>query len=269
MKFGPLVMPSILLKIKFNKTTGLNLIYKFNLETQRVVSQLLFVFTGPLIYFLVFKVFGYRLANSKAVREKFNTLIDNSNGPTIICSNHLSLIDSIIHSVFLNSLGGYFANFDKLPWHLPEKRNFYHKIHWRILCYLGKCIPVQRLGNPQKSKQSLYKMNYVLDKGGIISIFPEGTRSRSGVIDTVNHSYAVGQLIKNYQHCNVICIYLRGKTDGSFSDFPQKHQEFYMDVELINPTSDCQGIKRARDLSTQIIEKLKEMEGTFEQLCRK
>lgn len=198
-------------------------------------------------------------------------MVKNAKGPVIVCTNHLTLIDSIIQAVTLKSTPGYLLNFSAMPWNIPEKSNFYHKKSWRMVCYLGKCIPVQRMSGSQNAKKSLAKMSYVLNLGDVISLFPEGTRSRSGRIDDTDFSYGTGELLKDFKEATVICVYMRGRKNGGFADFPEKNQSFYFSLKSFSPVSEQSGLRRVRDLSTQIIQQLKQMELEYfqnEQLCR-
>ena len=52
-------------------------------------------------------------------------------------------------------------------------------------------------------------------------IFPEGTRSRTGRIDTENFSYGAGRLIEHIPECQVLCIYLRGDKQNTYSSIPK------------------------------------------------
>jgi 1-acyl-sn-glycerol-3-phosphate acyltransferase len=249
---------------KFNsysfKTKGL-----FALDIQRVLSHILFVIFGPLMSFMVFKVYGIKISNLKEIRKKYKSFLSVSNGPVLICSNHLTLVDSTIQSICFNSIFGYLADYRSLPWNLPEKTNFYNKLSLRIICYLGKCIPVVRGASKDESKKSLNQMLHVLNKGDVISIFPEGKRSRSGFVDSVDFSYGVGQIMSGLdnENINVICLYMKGKHSGGFADYPIKGEEYYFEMEMITPKSELKGLRKVRDYSTQVITKLVEMEKEY------
>jgi len=242
---------------------SLSISERMRTEIQRAVSHCLFVFFCPLIVFLIRHKYKFQVDNLKEMRKRYKLLVGSADGPVLICSNHLTLIDSIIQSAMLNSTFGYLINFSLLPWNLPEKKNFNHKLHWKIICYLGKCIPVQRLAPPSVAKKSVSKMMYVLNKGDVLSIFPEGKRSRTGLVDDEDFSYGVGQLLKELPKAKVLCLYMRGKKNGCFADFPDRGEHFYLDMDLISPTSELKGMRKVRDLSTQVIHKLKNMEQEY------
>lgn len=239
-------------------------ILKINI--QRAVSRCLFVFFGPTLYLLFYLKFQYRANELKKIRKKYKEIIRKTEGPIILCTNHLTLIDSIIQAIILCPLHEYFLKFKLLPWNFPEKRNFYHKFSWRILCYLGKCIPVQRMSGLKNSKTLLKKMEYLLNQGDLIAIFPEGKRSRDGHVDVKDFSYGIGELIKNCDNVTVICLYLRGIKQGGFANFPMKKEIFYAKLDSFSPTSNLSGLRKTKEISTQIVFKLKEMENEFFQI---
>lgn len=245
---------------------------KLSLTIQEAVSYCLFLIYAPLIYLLYKYKFRFKVDDLNAVRKKYQELLKDNPGPVIICTNHLTLIDSVIQAVIINSISGYMQNFSGLPWNLPEKSNFYHNYVTRLFCYLGKCIPVQRMTDPKNKLKTMEKIEYVISRGQVVSVFPEGTRSRSGLIDDQSFSYGSGEILKRIQNATVICIYLRGRKNGGFADFPQKGEDFYIQMEVLKPTSEFTGLRKVRDLSTQIINKLKMMEREFfenEKLRRK
>lgn len=213
--------------------------------------------------FLVFTFFGLKINNLKEVRKKYKELISKADSPIIICSNHLTYADSAIQSIAFNTITSYLWNFKSLPWNLPEKKNFSKKWYLRVICYLGKCITVERGVSSAKGKETQKKMLYVLKKGDIISIFPEGKRSRTGKIDTEDYSYGVGQILEKCPETKVICVYMRGKKNGGFSKYPQKNEEFSIELELISPSSNLKGLRKVRDYSSQVINQLVKMENRY------
>lgn len=247
---------------KSNKTS-LSLRDRLGLELQRMLSLSAFAFFGPAFEYMVFKKYRIGTEDLRSIRNKYQDILSNVEGPLLICSNHLTYVDSIIQAAFLNSTFGYLKNFKGMPWNLPERKNFYNKILWRIICYLGKCIPVNRGGTLIERNNFLNKVSYVLNKGDTLSIFPEGKRSRTGKLDHKDFSYGVGMILKNYSDSNVLCIYMRGKKHGSFCKYPQKNDQFHFDMKLIEPCSNLEGMKKAREISWQVIKQLKSMEEEY------
>lgn len=233
------------------------------LELQRLVSfALLFIF-GPVILALAYWRWDYRAIDVRTARRRFAQIRADHPGPMLICTNHLTLIDSIVQAVLLVPLTHYLTHVSALPWNLPEFKNFNHSLAWRLTCYLGRCIPVTRGGTKEQRALAQDRMRYVLERGDTISIFPEGTRSRSGRINPDDVSYASGQLLRLFPEATVVCVYLRGTRPGGFAHFPARSERFYIDLAVIKPASDAKGLRQARDFSRQIIGQLVEMEQRY------
>jgi 1-acyl-sn-glycerol-3-phosphate acyltransferase len=227
------------------------------------VSHCLFILLGPFVTCLFKYKFKYEVDDLKAAREKYQDILRNKKGPVLLCTNHLTLIDSVIQTTILNSTTGYLLNFSSFPWNLPEKSNYYNKYLLRLFCYLGKCIPVQRMTGSKNTKKTMAQIQFVLARGDVISIFPEGTRSRTGIIDDQNFSYGAGEILKHSDAATVICIYLRGRKNGGFANYPTKGERFYIEIEAFSPKSEYSGLRKVKDLSIQIINKLKSMETKY------
>ena len=109
------------------------------------------------------------------------------------------------------------------------------------MCYLGKCVYVERQGNASSKALTINKLSYLLDLGQTVCIFPEGGRSRTGSIDRDGATYGIGQLIDENPDAIVCCLYLRGLQQDTFSNFPQIGDEFHIDLETIVPKSAHKG----------------------------
>jgi len=264
MKYGQWVMRLSSSVLRFNKT-DFGLFDKVLLDLQRQVSRGLFFFFGPLMSFVIFRFYKITTDNLEGIRKTYSELLKEGDGPLLICPNHLTRVDSIVQSAFFNSTWGYWRNHQSLPWNLPEKTKFYHHWYFRVICYLGKCIPVLRGAPSAESNKTLKKMLYILNKKDSLAIFPEGKRSRSGFVDTEDFSYGVGQILKECTEARVLCVYLRGRKSGGFADFPIKGEDFYCKMEMIKPKSDLKGLRQVREYSTQVVQKLHSMEEEFKQ----
>ena len=233
------------------------------LRVQRTLSYTSLAVFGPILV----GIFRYRFRFSahalKPIRAQYRALRAEHPGPLLICSNHLTLIDSIIQAVLLSSLWDYLKHPSSLPWNLPEAKNFYHNWGWRVICYLGRCIPVRRGAAPEQARLAQARMQYVLNCGDAIAIFPEGRRSRSGRVDDQDFSYGVGQLLNQVPDAGVMCVYMRGTRFGGFADFPAIGERFYLQLQMLSPQSASQGLRRARDLSTQVVTCIKAMEADY------
>ena len=112
-------------------------------------------------------------------RSKFygTEIIDREKGPYVFASNHTTMFDSGFidgRLFFKNNLKGY----KNSPFHTPEYGNFYKN---RLMSWYmdhAKCIPLQRGKGLNQPAQMI--VNEKLKNGGIVHIFPEGTRSRTG-----------------------------------------------------------------------------------------
>ena len=233
------------------------------LSLQRTLGFLLLPFLYPATVLWMRWVRRYHIHNLDCVREKCKKLLGRSAGPLIVCPNHLTMIDSFFVMWGLSSLGGYLFDFRRFPWNFPERRNFYNRLSWRLLCYFGQCIGVLREGPRDATRILLAKMKHLLANGHALLIFPEGTRSRSGRVDTQSCTYGVGQLLVECPDARVLCVYLRGEAQASFSRFPVKGERFFLDVALIEPRSAYQGLRAARDMSQQVVNKLVELENDY------
>jgi len=96
------------------------------------------------------------------------------------------MIDSFILSYAIFSLGRHIINYKRMPWNLPERNNYKDNVLLTVLCYLSKCIPVNRGGSREKMRESLEKCIYLLNNGETIMIFRKaGAPVPDGLIEKV------------------------------------------------------------------------------------
>lgn len=236
---------------------------KAALDIQRFLSYLLLTVFGPAIHLQYRYRYRFSAHDLAGVRQRFWEIRQQHSGPMLLCTNHLTMIDSLVQGVILCSLPRYLMHISALPWSLPERKNFDKSLAWRITCYLGRCIPVTRGASKEEGRRTQARMRHVLERGDIISIFPEGKRSRSGRVDDEEFSYAPGQLLSMVPEATVVCVYMRGLKEGGFRGFPARGEKFYLDIDVIKPTSDQKGMRESRDYARQIIAHLKTMEDRF------
>jgi len=179
---------------------------KIFLPLQNFLGRITILIIAP-VYFFTVKVFFYRVKNLKEIRRRCAAEFAKHKGGWINCSNHLTMIDSFISSYAIFSLGQHIISYKKLPWNLPERNNYKDNIILTILCYPSKYIPVNRGGSREKMRESLEKCIYLLKSGETIMIFPEGGRSRTGLVNKEYFSYGVGRFVKNVENCKVLCMY--------------------------------------------------------------
>lgn len=240
---------------------------RFELITQRFLGHLTFPVWGSFFFFLI-RIVGYKNTQLREVRKQYQELLKASNGAVILCANHLTKIDSALITWSLGSMWSYLRSFRTFSWNLPERTRYFSNFFLRLICYFGSCIPVDRGGERSRVNSSLRKIRYLLHQGHIVTIFPEGKRSRDGKVDVKDYSYGVGQLIKTVENCKVICIYLRGYGQKTFSSVPRLGDKFYCEMKLIKPESVYQGMRGARDLAKQVVDQLHSMEEKYFALCR-
>ena len=235
---------------------------RFNLHFQRLVDRLFFVITGYLITFVVMFVGGIKFRDLKRHRREFRELFRDPR-PLVICGNHLTMIDSVLIHIGMSSMIDYLLHWRRFSWNIPAIENFRDSMLMRVITYMGKCIPIDRQGTPEHLQNVLDKLRHLLRTGDIFTIFPEGTRSRSGRIEMESVTYGVGNIIKDIPGCRVLCVYIRGDRQDTYSNFPHKGDTLYIKTEVIVPQSDKKGMRAARELSVQVLEKLKSMEDEY------
>ncbi len=236
---------------------------RIGLKFQMILGVLALVLLAPL-YFLGIKAMGYRIRDLKALREACRDLFQKHRGPWLICANHLTMIDSLLLVYGMVSLPEHFSNYRRLPWNLPERNNFQSNIVLAALCYLAKCIPVNRGGDRRQMKSVLDKCSYLLDNGHSVMIFPEGGRSRFGRVDTENFSYGVGRFIESHPSCRVLCLYLRGERQTGHTVLPRFGETLYAKAEeLTVKKAAAGGLRGQRELARQVIDKLASMEEGY------
>jgi 1-acyl-sn-glycerol-3-phosphate acyltransferase len=235
----------------------------FLLSLQYVLGRLAVVITVPLI-FLAVRLRGYRIRDLERVRSEFARLHREHEGPWLICPNHLTMIDSVLISYGMASLLGHMARFTRVPWNLPERDNFQRNLFLAVLCYLGKCLPVNRGGNREELQRLFDKCRSVLGLRQSLLIFPEGGRSRTGRVNRENFSYGVGRFLDECPGCRVMLVYLRGDGQETFSTLPRLGERFTMKVEVFDPGSvDGAGLRLQREYARRIVERLAGMEEEY------
>jgi len=233
------------------------------LQLQSMLGWLAIFIIGPL-YFIALKAMGYRVRDLKRIRQEYSLELKRHQGPWIICANHLTMIDSAILVYATTSLYAHLRHYRAIPWNLPERDNFQRNILLSIFCYLGKCIPVNRGGDRAEMKKTLDKCAYILSRKQNLMIFPEGTRSRTGQVNTKDFSYGVGRFIKDVPDCKVMCLYLRGDGQDSYGTIPKFGERFTMLMSVLEPDrTEDSGLRAGRYYAKQVIKMLAQMEEDY------
>ena len=236
---------------------------RWSLSVQYLVGRLFVFLVGPVTYGII-RLLGWRVRNLREVRQACWHHFKQHKGPWLVCANHLTLIDSVILSYAMLPLHRYLLNFRWLAWNLPERTNFNRNVLLAALCYLIKCIPIQRGGDRDDMKRQLEKCNSLLDHKQILMIFPEGGRSRTGRVAVVTYSYGVGRFVHQFENIKILCIYLRGDGQATYSDFPKAGEVFTADVSVLEPRRvEYSGLKAQREYAQQIIRRLSQMEENY------
>jgi len=250
---GPVVAPEV------STSDELTAEERRSLATQAFLGRIAFVFVGPASVFVMRSVRGHRVEGLEEARRTYQRAVATGR-PTIVCANHLTLYDSAFLLHAFGSTFDYLADFRLFAWNVPAVENFAQSPFWRLVVYLGKCIPIDRAGEAAHHKKVLDKLTYLAAKKDVCMIFPEGGRSRTGRVQVDNVTYGVGRVLAALDRPQVICAYLRGERQATYGDAPAKRDVLHLRVDVIEPRTHQAGLRGARDLSRQVITKLREME---------
>ncbi len=234
-----------------------------SLKIQREITRLLSPVALSLVAFALRYGFGYRIEGLATLRADYRRVCRESDDPTIICANHLTLIDSFIVAWALGSPWWYLGHFRTLPWNVPERSIFAATPMLRALIYALKCLPIQRGGERRGVTEVLSKLAYLVSNGETALVFPEAGRSRSGRVEVESAATGVGRIFKSVPNCRVICVYLRGENQDTYSNFPRRGDRFRGSLEVIEPKTDHTGVRGSRDIAHQILARLADMERSY------
>lgn len=207
--------------------------------------------------------FRYRIADVRAVRARYRALRAQSDGPILICANHLTLVDSFLIAWACGGPGYWLTHPDELPWNTPERTNFGKTWIARAAIYVAKCIPITRGGAREDVGDVLERVKHLMERGETALLFPEAGRSRSGRVEESSAAWGVGRIVGALSHCRVLCVYMRGRQQKTWGDFPAKGDTLDVTLSCIEPKSDARGVRRSRDLAQQIIRELMNMEAAY------
>ncbi len=241
---------------------GLTAADRAALTLQRAIARLLAPVWVPIVAALL-QLMGYRIPQRRAIRRQYRRICAARRGPLLLCANHLTMIDSALIASALGSPWWYLRRFATLPWNMPERRNFGASWRSRILTYVMKCLPITRGGDRAEVTRTLHRFTYLLVRGDVGLVFPEGGRSRTGRVEPEAAAYGVGRMIRELPGCQVLCVYLRGERQQTFSDLPRRGERFAVSLELLTPVSSATGLRADRDLARQVVAQLAAMERRY------
>ena len=234
----------------------------FRLRLQRLVGRAAFAAVGPGCIFAMRVVRNNRLEGIEAARRVYRDALATGL-PTVICANHLTMVDSGFLHWALASVPDYLLHYERYSWNVAASEHFKSNAFLSSLVFLSKTVGIDRSGDEAHRKAVLEKLRWLVSHGEVVTLFPEGRRSRSGRIDPPTVTYGIGQLLKDLERPQVLCVYLRGRNQQVMSSIPAWGDTMEIAVELIEPSTTQTGLRAVRDLSRQVITKLKAMEDAW------
>ena len=124
-------------------------------------------------------------------------------GPVIFIANHASHLDvaALIAAIPARYRDQTYFGSAADRWFIKGRKEFYKQGWWRSLVYAS--FPIQRGGG----SGTLDYPQWLIDRGGSIAIFPEGTRTTTGKMGKFRHGTSILALKKGVP---VVPIYLDG-----------------------------------------------------------
>lgn len=230
---------------------------------QREVGRVLSIFWIPASAFALRFVMRYRIKDASRLRKRFRSLVRESDEPILICANHLTMVDSMLLAWALGGSWWYVFNYRRMPWNLPEYRNFASLWISRAAVWVTKCIPIKRGGRREEVSGVLKRVRYLLSRGETALIFAEGGRSRTGRIQLDSIAHGMGRLASSVRGCRALVVYMRGDRQKTWSTVPAIGDSFYVDFEIFSPHSERTGMRRSREYAQQIVDRLVRMEEKY------
>jgi hypothetical protein len=230
---------------------------------QGAVGRLTAPVCVPLAVLVMRFAFRWRIRNAAESRAFYARLLREDSRPLLVAANHLTMADSPLIAWGLGSAAGHVLRYRGLPWNVPEQSRVESSWLWRALAYLAKCVPIPRGGDRRVVAQVLERLGQLMRRGEVVLMFPEGGRSRTGRIDAESVAQGVGRLIQELGDCRVLCVYLRGDAQRTWSNLPARGDTFTITTRLVEPRTALRGVRASRDLVSQIVGHLAEMERAY------
>lgn len=216
----------------------------------------------PLLVGIMRWVLRWKVEGRDEARRAFAQIRERG-APLLICANHLTMFDSVVIMWTIGSPWWYVRNYSALAWNTPARENFASTLWKRTLVYLMKCVPIVRGGDRRDIGHTLNQLAHLVRSGEAVMVFPEGGRSRTGRVDTEAMTYGVGRLIKTNPGCQVLCVYLRGEQQETWTRAPVNGERFSIALECFEPKTDKRGLRGTVDLNQQILDRLQTMEQAY------
>lgn len=232
-------------------------------SVNRFLCRMLFL---PLYYLCVGAMRhlgGWRIDNIDEIRALYKELAQ-SDEPMIVCANHLTFIDSALMHWGFGTGHWYFSNFDKFSWNLPAGDFFKKKLFHRFMGAISKCLFIHRDGS-KEHKDSVSRMCTQLVKNGeVVTLFPEGKRSRTGRFDPDKLTYGIGRMVMDLGgSCRILCAYVRAEGQENYSNYPPKGAKIHFQAELIQARSSLQGRDAYQEIVAHVGRTIKTMEDRY------
>jgi 1-acyl-sn-glycerol-3-phosphate acyltransferase len=124
---------------------------------------------------------GYRLAKallSRPLRRAYDIDVEGDarlpDGPIVLAANHRSFMDSIFLALVVNRPVSFLA-----------KAEYFNRRRTAWIFRSTGQIPLSR-GDPAGARRAIDAALGVLARGGVVGVYPEGTRSRDGMLHRGN-----------------------------------------------------------------------------------
>ena len=232
------------------------------LGAQRLVGRLAALVWLPLVVLAMRFVLRWRIRDAGRCRNEYARLLEERR-PLLVVANHLTMVDSAVIGWGLGGVAAHALRHRGLPWNVPLQRRVESSWLWRALAYVTKCVPVPRGGDRQEVAHVLERLAHLLRSGETVLMFPESGRSRTGRVDPETAADGVGRLIKDVEGCRVLCVYARGDAQRTWSNLPARGDTFTIATRRVEPRTGLRGLRASRDLATQVVRHLAEMEQEY------
>ena len=228
-------------------------------ELQMRLGHAAFFVIGPSAVVFMRLIRANRFSGIEPVRRAYREAAE-SGRPVVVCANHLTMFDSIFLHYVLASVPSYLKSWRLFSWNVPAVENFKRDPFLRALTYLAKTIPIDRTGTAAHYRSVLDRIKYLAGRGEIFTIFPEGGRSRTGRVEVERVASGIGNIVRDLDRPLVLCVYMRSEKQVSYGFLPPRGDRIHVRAELIEPKTTAGGVRAAKELSKQIISKLRELE---------
>ncbi len=212
---------------------------------------------------LLLRLFGgYRIADLANIRHRFREVSDRP-GPLLICANHLTYIDSMLMIWAFGSVRWYWTHYSRLSWNLPAEDVFGRKRLFRAVAAISKCIFVNREGSLRHKDDILRLCRDLLAAGEIVTIFPEGGRSRTGRFEVEKLTSGAGKIVAGLGDCRVLCVYLRSDRQERYANYPPRGSEFHVDMAIMEFDAEATANLSYREITAAIGERISQLEQHY------